>query len=62
MPQIPHQSLYTYLSFWDREKALEALEVLKNPRIQKELDGMQGAGTKNFAQPGRIKALIEFVK
>jgi hypothetical protein len=59
-PVIPHQSLYAYLSFWSKDDAQKILEQLQVRRIEEELLRRQGAGTKNFAQPGRLKAIIDF--
>ena len=53
-----NQSLQTYIPVWSKQEALELLEKLKNPVIEKYLLSMKMGKTMNWAQPGKIKKLL----
>jgi len=53
-----NQALHAYLPFHDKASATRALKDLKSPELEDYLKRLGGAGTKNWAQPGRIRRLL----
>jgi len=53
-----NQALHAYLPFADKTAASEALKDLTSPDLEDYLKRLGGAGTKNWAQPGRIRRLL----
>lgn len=53
-----NQALHAYLPFLCRESALNAFEALSDGEIGDYLRNLGGAGTKLWAQPGRIRRLL----
>lgn len=56
-----NQSLQCYMPFGRKREAEKVLRKLKNPVIEQYLLSHKMAGTMNWAQPGKIKRLLEFV-
>ncbi|MCX7957093.1 MAG: SAM-dependent DNA methyltransferase [Endomicrobia bacterium] len=60
-PWQANQALFAYMPFSVEKEAKKVLAKLSNPSIQKFLMSFNMAGTCNWAQPGRIKTLMEFL-
>ena len=56
-----NQSLNAYIGVSTLQEAKEVLKKLTNPLIQEYLSSLRMQGTCNWAQPGRMKKLMEFV-
>lgn len=56
-----NQSLNAYISAQTIEEAQTILNKLTNPLIQDYLSSLRMQGTCNWAQPGRMKKMMEFV-
>lgn len=56
-----NQSLNAYIGVATLKEAQQVLGKLTNPLIQEYLSSLRMQGTCNWAQPGRMKKLIEFV-
>ncbi len=56
-----NQSLNAYIGTQSLDEAKDILNKLKNPLIQDYLSSLRMQGTCNWAQPGRMKKLMEFV-
>jgi hypothetical protein len=56
-----NQSLNAFIGASTLAEAKEILTKLENPLIQEYLSSMRMQGTCNWAQPGRMKKLMEFV-
>lgn len=56
-----NQSLHVYIGVSNRQLANQIFKKLANPLIQEYLSSLRMQGTCNWAQPGRIKKIIEFV-
>lgn len=52
------QSLQAFIPLKSRDEAEKILEALKYPAVEAYLHSMNMAGTMNWAQPGRIRALL----
>lgn len=55
-----NQSLNAYIGVSTMQEAKQVLEKLTNPLIQEYLSSLRMQGTCNWAQPGRMKKLMEF--
>ncbi|MFW6043033.1 MAG: N-6 DNA methylase [Marinilabiliaceae bacterium] len=55
-----NQSLQAFIPFDSKAKAEKVLKQLKNPDIEEYLLSMRMEGTMNWAQPGKIKKLLQF--
>jgi hypothetical protein len=55
-----NQALQCYIPMQKVNDAKELLAKLKNPKIEEYLLSMKMEGTMNWAQPGKIKKLIQF--
>ena len=55
-----NQSLNAYIGVSTLHEAKQVLEKLTNPLIQEYLSSLRMQGTCNWAQPGRMKKLMEF--
>ena len=55
-----NQSLNAYIGVSTLQEAREVLDKLTNPLIQEYLSSLRMQGTCNWAQPGRMKKLMEF--
>lgn len=53
-----NQALHAYLPFYDEKAAKKALKDFSSPELEDYLKKLGGAGTKNWAQPGRIRRLL----
>ncbi len=53
-----NQALHAYLPFYDKTAAKRAYEDFLSPDLEGYLKLLGGAGTKNWAQPGRIRRLL----
>ncbi len=53
-----NQALHAYLPLYDKESALRAFSDFDSPDLEDYLKKLGGAGTKNWAQPGRIRRLL----
>ncbi len=53
-----NQALHAYLPFYERGEAERVLSEFKKPEVELYLRTLGGAGTKLWAQPGRIARLI----
>jgi hypothetical protein len=56
-----NQSLQAFIPCYSKKEAKTILKKLKNPVIEKILLSYKMEGTMNWAQPGKIKKLIEFI-
>ncbi|MBI5022839.1 MAG: SAM-dependent DNA methyltransferase [Candidatus Magasanikbacteria bacterium] len=56
-----NQSLNAYIGVASLHEAKQVLDKLTNPLIQEYLSSLRMQGTCNWAQPGRMKKLMEFV-
>ncbi|MBI4721483.1 MAG: SAM-dependent DNA methyltransferase [Candidatus Stahlbacteria bacterium] len=56
-----NQSLNAYIGVSSLQEANQVLDKLTNPLIQEYLSSLRMQGTCNWAQPGRMKKLMEFV-
>ena len=56
-----NQSLNAYIGVSTLDEAQQVLSKLTNPLIQEYLSSLRMQGTCNWAQPGRMKKLMEFV-
>lgn len=56
-----NQSLNAYIGVSTLQEAKQILNKLTNPIIQEYLSSLRMQGTCNWAQPGRMKKLMEFV-
>jgi len=56
-----NQSLNAYIGIDSLEDLRNIYDKLKNPLIQEYLESSRMQGTCNWAQPGRIKKIMEFV-
>ncbi|MBX7154695.1 MAG: SAM-dependent methyltransferase [Bacteriodetes bacterium] len=56
-----NQSLNAYIGSSSLHEAEEIYSKLKNPLIQDYLSSLRMQGTCNWAQPGRMKKLMEFI-
>lgn len=54
-----NQALHAFISFDDEAKALHTLALLRSPSVTSELDSLRSRGVPSFAQPGRIKMILE---
>ena len=54
-----NQALHAFLPFIDEYSARKALKNFLSPDLEIYLKLLGGAGTKNWAQPGRIRRLLE---
>ena len=57
-----NQSLNAYIGVSTLQEAKQILGKLTNPLIQEYLSSLRMQGTCNWAQPGRMKKLMEFAK
>lgn len=57
-----NQSLNAYIGVSTLHEAKQVLDKLTNPLIQEYLSSLRMQGTCNWAQPGRMKKLMEFAK
>ena len=55
-----NQSLQAFIPFESKAKAEKILKQLKSPDIEEYLLSMKMEGTMNWAQPGKIKKLLQF--
>ncbi len=55
-----NQSLQAYIPFWCENEAHQVRTALKNPEIPKLLRQLNGSGKCNWAQPGKIKKILNF--
>jgi len=53
-----NQALHAYLPFYNKESAMKAFKDFISPELNVYLKLLGGAGTKNWAQPGRIRRLL----
>ncbi|MCK5249575.1 MAG: hypothetical protein KAJ98_06400, partial [Spirochaetaceae bacterium] len=53
-----NQALHAYLPFDDKESAERAAKEFSSPNLEDYLRKLGGAGTKSWAQPGRIRRLL----
>lgn len=56
-----NQSLQAFIPCYSKKEASAILKKLQNPVIEKILLSYKMEGTMNWAQPGKIKKLIEFI-
>lgn len=56
-----NQSLNAYIGVSDFNVAISVYQKLRDPIIQEYLSSLRMQGTCNWAQPGRIKKIIQFV-
>jgi len=56
-----NQSLNAYIGASTLQEAKQILDKMTNPLIQEYLSSLRMQGTCNWAQPGRMKKLMEFV-
>lgn len=56
-----NQSLNAYIGATTLQEARQIFDKLTNPLIQEYLSSLRMQGTCNWAQPGRMKKLMEFV-
>ena len=54
-----NQALHAYLPFTDGESAERSHRALSNPETERYLRNLGGANTKLWAQPGRIRRLLD---
>ena len=54
-----NQSLQAFMPADSIQEALEIKEILSDPRIEKWLSELNGQGKCNWAQPGKIKKILE---
>ncbi len=54
-----NQSLQAYIPCWSKEQAEEIYEKLKHPFVERYLQSLRMEGTMNWAQPGKMKKLLE---
>lgn len=55
-----NQALQAFIPAETRSEATRILKALKNPSVEEYLLSLRMEGTMNWAQPGKIKKLIEF--
>lgn len=55
-----NQALHAYIPFYDQKVARRAFKVFSSPAIDDYLRNLGGASTKNWAQPGRIRRLLDW--
>ncbi|MYI93613.1 SAM-dependent DNA methyltransferase [Candidatus Poribacteria bacterium] len=55
-----NQSLQAYIPCWDGNEAHQVKTELENPEIPKLLRQLNGSGKCNWAQPGKIKKILNF--
>ncbi|MCK5734903.1 MAG: hypothetical protein KAH21_00440, partial [Spirochaetaceae bacterium] len=53
-----NQALHAYLPLYSKESAIRAYNDFLSPNLEDYLKKLGGAGTKNWAQPGRIRRLL----
>jgi len=58
-PWQANQAMHAFMPFWRREDAVDALAGLRDPAVEQILLSQRMAGTCNWAQPGRIKKLLQ---
>ena len=54
-----NQALHAYLPFWQEEDARRTLSILESGETERYLRSLGGADTKNWAQPSRIRRLLQ---
>ncbi len=57
-PWQGNQAMHALMPFWDDADASAALDALRHPAVEQALLQQRMAGTRNWAQPGRIKRLL----
>lgn len=56
-----NQAMHAFMPFWREQDAREVLAALRQPDVEQTLLRQRMAGTCNWAQPGRIKRLLQIV-
>jgi predicted RNA methylase len=56
-----NQAMHAFIPCWSLENALQLLDLLKNPRIPRLLHELNGGGKCNWAQPGKIKKILQTI-
>ena len=57
-PWQGNQAMHAFMPFWAPDDARAALDALSHPDVEQALLQQRMAGTRNWAQPGRIKRLL----
>ena len=55
-----NQSMHAFIPCWSEETAHRIKSALENPEIPTLLRQLNGAGKRNWAQPGKIKKILSF--
>ena len=55
-----NQSMHAFIPCWSEEAAHKIKSALENPEIPMLLRQLNGAGKRNWAQPGKIKKILSF--
>ena len=55
-----NQSMHAFIPCWSEDTAHKIKRALENPEIPKVLRQLNGAGKRNWAQPGKIKKILSF--
>ena len=61
LPWQANQAMHAFMPFWREGDALEVMAGLRRPAMEQILLRQRMAGTCNWAQPGRIKRLLQIV-
>jgi len=59
-PWQPNQAMQAFIPCWDRQEAERIQTELQNPQIHYLLKMLNGGGKCNWAQPGKIKKILNF--